>query len=158
MAKRKIDAGMRVILATAAVVLGLAVGIVVIALVNSGGGGDGPVAYRPFFAGQSDRVTKQIQKDGPVCYPDPKAGERSFCLDLQGDQFVAYHVLPPGGTADCLVQWDRTEKRYENKCSGAPVDPATLARFPVLTKEIGEKISVFVDVRGTTAPPAAPAG
>ena len=154
MAKRKIDAGTRVILATAAVVLGLAVGIVVIAIVNSGGGNGGePAAYQPFFAGQSDRITRQIKKDGPVCFQDPKAGERSFCLDLVAEQFVAYHVLPPGGTADCLVQWDRTEKRYEDKCSGAPVDPAGLARFPVLTKEISGKISVFVDVR-EPAPPA----
>ena len=152
MAKRKVDAGTRVILATAAVVLGLAVGIVVIAVVNSGGEGGEPAAYQPFFAGQSDRLTKQIKEGGPVCIPDPKAGERSFCLDLQGDEFVAYHVLPPGGTANCLVEWDRTEKRYENKCSRAPIDPATLARFPVLTREISGKISVFVDVRETTAP------
>ena len=62
-------------------------------------------------------------------------------------------LLPPGGTANCLVEWDRTEKRYENKCSRAPVDPATLARFPVLTREISGKISVFVDVR-TSTPPA----
>jgi hypothetical protein len=157
MAKRKVDAGMRVILATAAVVLGLAAGIVVVAIVNSGGGSE-PAPYQPFFAGQSDRVSKEIKKDGPICYQDPKAGERSFCLDLVSDQFVAYHVLPPGGTADCLVEWDRTDKRYENKCSKAPVDPATLARFPVLTREISGKVSVFVDVRKTTAPPAAPAG
>jgi len=154
MAKRKVDAGTRVILATAAVVLGLAVGIVVIAVVNSGGEGE-PLPYQPFFAGQSDRLTKQIKEGGPVCIPDPKAGERSFCLDLQGDQFVAYHVLPPGGTADCLVEWDRAERRYENRCSRAPVDPATLARFPVLTREISGKISVFVDVR-TPAPPGSP--
>jgi hypothetical protein len=152
MAKRKVDAGTRVILATAAVVLGLALGIVVVAVVNSSGDGGGEVAYQPFFAGQSDRLTKQIREGGPVCIPDPRAGARSFCLDLQGDEFVAYHVVPPGGTADCLVEWDRTEKRYENRCSKAPVDPATLARFPVLTREIDEKISVFVDVRETTEP------
>jgi hypothetical protein len=146
---KKLDKGTRVILATAAVVVGLAVGIVLVAVLNSRGGGE-PLPYQPFFAGTSDTVTKQIKKDGPVCYQDPKAGERSFCLDLLGDQFVAYHVLPPGGTANCLVQWDRGDRRYENGCSGAPVDPATLARFPVLTKEIGGKTSVFVDVRRPT--------
>ena len=149
---KKIDNGTRVILATAAVVMGLVVGIVLVAVLNSKGGGESP-AYQPFFAGTSESVTKQIHKDGPVCYQDPKAGERSFCLDLQGDQFVAYHVIRPGGTAACLVQWDRNDKRYEDRCSGAPVDPATLARFPVLTKEISGKISVFVDVR-TAAPPS----
>ena len=33
-------------------------------------------------------------------------------------------------------------------------DDATLARFPVLTKEIAGKVSVFVDVRTVTPPPA----
>jgi len=154
MAKRKVDKGTQVILATAGVVMGLVVGIIVIAILNSKGGG-APPPYQPFFAGQSDRVTKQIREGGPVCYQDPQEGSHSFCLDLRGDQFVAYHVVPPGGTAACLVQWNRDEKRYENKCSKAAVDPATLARFPVLTKDIGGKTSIFVDVRETTPPPAA---
>jgi hypothetical protein len=152
MAKRRVDAGTRVILATAAVVLGLAVGIVVLAIVNSPGGGGEAAPYQPFFAGQADRVTKQIREGGPVCIPDPRAGQRSFCLDLEGDQFVAYHVVQPGRTAECLVVWDREEKRYEDGCSEAAVDPATLARFPVLTREISGKISVFVDVRESTPP------
>jgi hypothetical protein len=156
MAKRKIDRGTRVILATAAVVLGLVVGIVAVAVITSRGGGEPPV-YQPFFAGQSDRVTKQIKEGGPVCYQDPKEGERSFCLDLDGEQIIALHVIPPGGTAACLVKWDRTEKHFED-CHGTPVDRAALARFPVLTKEISGKISVFVDVRETTSPPAAPTG
>ena len=155
MAKRKVDKGTRVILATAAVVLGLVVGIVVIAVVNSQGGGE-PAPYQPFFAGTSDRVTKQIKEGGPVCFQDPKEGERSFCLDLERDQFVAYHVVQPGQTPECLVEWDRKDKRYEDRCSGAPVDPAALARFPVLTKEISDKTSVFVDVRETMPPASAP--
>ncbi|HEV3363972.1 MAG TPA: hypothetical protein VG795_07500 [Acidimicrobiia bacterium] len=155
MAKRKVDKGTRVILATAAVVLGLVVGIVVIAVVNSQGG-DEPAPYQPFYAGTADRVTKQIKEGGPVCFPDPNEGERSFCLDLEGDQFVAYHVVQPGKTSECLVEWDRKDKRYEDKCSGTPVDPASLARFPVLTKEISDKTSVFVDVRETTPPASAP--
>jgi hypothetical protein len=157
MAKRRLDKGTRVILATAAVVLGLVVGIVVVAVVKGGGSSGGAAPYQPFFAGTSDRVTKQIKADGPVCYPDPKRGDRSFCLDLDGDQIIALHVVPPGGSPDCLVQWDRSDKRYED-CHRTPVDRATLARFPVLAKEIGGKVSVFVDVRTTTPPPAAPAG
>jgi hypothetical protein len=157
MATRKVDKGTRVILATAAVVMGLVVGIVAVVVLNSRGGGEAP-PYQPFFAGTSDRVTKQIKEGGPICYQDPKEGQRSFCLDLVDDQFVAYHVLPPGGSAACLVQWDRSEKRYEDRCSGAPVDPVTLARFPILTKDIGGKISVFVDVRTPSAPAAPPAG
>ena len=151
------DKGTRVILATAAVVMGLVVGIVAVAVLNSRGGGETP-PYQPFFAGTSDKVTRQVKEGGPVCYQDPKEGQRSFCLDLLGDEFVAYHVIAPGSTAECLVEWNRTEKRYQDRCSGAQVDPATLARFPILTKEIGGKISVFVDVRTSTAPGAPPAG
>jgi len=151
MARQKLDKGTRVILATAVVVVGLVVGIVVVAVVRGGGSGkDAP--YQPFFAGTTDRVTRQIRADGPVCYPDPRRGDRSFCLDLDGDQIVALHVVPPGGTPACLVQWSLNAKRYED-CHGTPVDRSTLARFPVLTKEIGGKVSVFVDVRTITPPP-----
>lgn len=156
MAKRKLDKGTRVIVATAGVVMGLVVGIIVVAVLNARGGGE-PPPYQPFFAGQSDRIIKQIKADGPVCYQDPKKGERSFCLDLDGDRIVALHVVPPGGTAACLVKWDRAAKRYED-CHDGPVDRSALARFPVLTKEISGKVSVFVDVRTTTAPAGAPAG
>ena len=147
MARRKLDKGTRVILATAGVVVGLAVGIIAVALISGGGGAAQP--YQPFFAGTSDRVAKRIKAGGPECYQDPKKGDRSFCLDLDGGEFIALHVVPPGGTTACLVQWDRTEKRYED-CRGTPVDRNTLAHFPVLTREIGGKISVFVDVRETT--------
>ena len=51
MARRKLDKGTRVILATAGVVVGLAVGIVVVALISGGGGGGEPQPYQPFFVG-----------------------------------------------------------------------------------------------------------
>jgi hypothetical protein len=157
MAGRKLDKGTRVILATAGVVVGLAVGIVAVAVINAGSGGGEPQPYEPFFVGTSDRVTKQIKDGGPVCYPDLKRGERSFCLDIEGDKIIALHVVPPGGSAACLVEWNRRDKRYED-CHDAPVDRNTLAHFPVLTKEISGKLSVFVDVRETAPPPTAPAG
>jgi hypothetical protein len=153
MARRKLDKGTRVIVATAGVVVGLAVGIVAVAVLNAGGGGGETQPYQPFFVGTVEQVTKQFKDGGPVCYPDPKRGERSFCLDFDGDEIIALHVVPPGGTAECLVQWNRTNKRYED-CRDAPVDRNTLSRFPVLTREISKKISVFVDVRTTTPPPA----
>jgi hypothetical protein len=154
MAARKIDKGTRVILATAAVVMGLVVGIVLVAVLNSRGGSE-PPAYQPFFAGQSDRVTKAVKEDGPVFYPDPRKGDRAFYLDLDGERIVALHVVPPGGTTACLVQWDRAQKRYED-CRGAPIDRSMLERFPVLTKPIGGKTSVFVDLRTVTPPPTRP--
>jgi hypothetical protein len=147
MARRKMDKGTRVIVATAGVVMGLVVGIIVVAIISGSGSGD-PRPYEPFFAGQADRITRLIRDDGPAFYPDLRKGDRAFYLDLEGDRIVALHVVPPGGTAACLVQWDRAERRYED-CRGAPVDRAGLARFPVLTREISDKVSVFVDLRTT---------
>lgn len=152
---KQLDKGTRVIVATAGVVLGLAVGIVVVAVISAGGDGGETQPYQPFFAGTSDRLTKQIKADGPICFPDPREGDRAFCLDLDGDEFIALHVVPPGGNAACPVEWDRTEKRYENKCTRAAIDRSSLARFAVLTREISDKISVFVDVRTTTTTPPA---
>jgi hypothetical protein len=157
MAKRKMDKGTRVIVATAGVVMGLVVGIIIVAMITGSGGGE-PRPYEPFFAGTAGRVTRQIKEDGPICYPDPREGDRSLCLDLDGEEIIALHVVPPGGSPACPVQWDRTQKRYEDNCSGTAVDRSTLARFPVLTREISDKVSVFVDLRTTTPPPpAAPA-
>ena len=147
------DRGLRVILATAAVVCGLAFGIVIIALVGSRHGSGPPPAYQPFFANQADKLTKTIQNGGPVFYPDPRKGDRAFYLDLDADKFIALHVVPPGGTTDCLVQYDKTAKRYED-CHGAAIDRSTLERFPILTREIGGKVSIFVDLRTIEPPPA----
>jgi hypothetical protein len=154
MAARKMDKGTRVILATAAVVLGLVFGIVIVAVLTGRGGGEA-LPYQPFFAGQSDKITRTVASDGPVFYPDPGQGERAFYLDVDGDRIIALHVIPPGGTGACLVQWDRPEKRYED-CHGAPLDRSTLARFPVLTRQVGDKTSIFVDLRTITPPDGAP--
>ena len=154
MAKRKIDKGTRVILATAAVVCGLVMGIVVIAVLNGRGGGKAP-PYQPFFAGQSDRISRQIKDGGPVFYPDPRQGGRAFYLDVDGAQIIALHVVPPGGTTDCLVQWNQAGHRYED-CHHTAVERSALDRFPVLTRQIGDKTSIFVDLRTTTPPGSAP--
>ena len=93
MARRRLDKGTRVIVATAAVVLGLAVGIVIVAVLRGGGGGK-PAAYQPFFAGQSDRITKAIKADGPIFYPDPGKGDRAFYLGTPtwGDVKPPYEI------------------------------------------------------------------
>jgi hypothetical protein len=146
------DTRTRVLVATAAVVSGLVVGLLVIGLA---GRTREPAVYQPFAAGTEQSITAQIQKDGPVFYADPSNGTRAFYLDLEGGKVVALHVVSPGGTAECPVQWDRAAKRYTD-CRKTPVDPATLSRFAVLTRPLGSQTAVFVDVR-TIEPPPAPA-
>jgi hypothetical protein len=149
---RRVETRTRVLVITAALVSGLMLGVLVIGLA---GGGRQPAVYQPFSAGTQERITGLIEQDGPVFYPDPRNGIRAFYLDLEGGKVVALHVVPPGGTARCPVQWDRAARRYTD-CRGTPVDQATLRRFPVLTRPQGNQTAVFVDLR-TIEPPPAPA-
>jgi hypothetical protein len=55
------------------------------------------------------------------------------------------------------VQWVRVRGTgHYQDCHDTPVDRFSLERFPVLTRQIGDKVSVFVDLRTTTPPTAAP--
>lgn len=140
----------RVLVGVAAVVSGLVLGLVVVALV--GGGGE-PAPYTPFFAGLEDRVVAGIQRDGPVLYPDPSGGSKAFFLDLEGGEIVALHAVPPGAD-DCVVQYDR-EARGLVDCALNPVDRATLRRFRVTTRVDDEgREGVFVDLREILPAPA----
>lgn len=132
------------LVATAAVVSGLALGVLVVGLA---GGAKQPVVYQPFFAGFEDRLTTDIKTE-PVFYADPTRGSRGFYLDLVDGKIVALHVIVPG-PGNCAVQWDRNQKRYLD-CHQAPVDPVTLERFPVSTRTEGDKTAVFVDPRAVT--------
>lgn len=139
----------RVVVLTAAVVGGLIIGLLVIATVA---GSRQPATYRPFFAGMKDDRVQNIREGGPVLIPDPKGGERTFYLDIEGEGIVALHVVPPGGSARCPVQFDHQQQRYED-CDGRPVARETLARFKVITRvNEDDKEAIFVDVREVQAP------
>ena len=142
----------RVFVLTGAVVGGLIIGLLVVATLT---GSRRPAAYRPFFAGMKESRVQNIREGGPVLIPDPRGGERTFYLDLEGDEIVALHVVPPGGSGRCPVQYDHQQQRYED-CEGRPVARETLARFKVITRvNEDEKQAIFVDVR-QKQPPTAP--
>jgi hypothetical protein len=139
----------RVFVLTGAVVGGLIIGLLVIATLT---GSRQPATYRPFFAGMKDNRVENIREGGPVLIPDPKGGDRTFYLDLEGDKIVALHVVPPGGSAHCPVQYDHEQGRYED-CEGRPVARETLARFKVITRaNDDDKEAIFVDVRELQPP------
>ena len=144
---------LRGLVLAAGAVGGLIVGLLVVATVT---GERAPPGYRPFPAGlKADRI-QDIEDGGPVLIPDPRGGDRSFYLDLEAGEIVALHVVPPGGSARCPVQWDRDQRRYED-CDGTEVARDGLARFVVTTRvddEDGEL--VFVDLRELVPPPTPP--
>ena len=142
----------RALVLTAGLAGGLIIGLLVIATV---GGTRRAPTYRPFFAGMKDHRVENIREGGPVLIPDPTGGQRTFYLDLEGDEIIALHVVLPGGSARCPVQFDRRQQRYED-CDGAPVARGTLPRFQVITRaDDDEGEAIFVDLR-ELMPPVTP--
>lgn len=140
---------LRIFVAIAAVVSGLLVGLVVVMMVRDGGTGSSTsVPYQPFLAGRDDRIERRIADEGPIFYSDPRGGTKALYLDVDDGEIVALHVIPPGGSLDCPVEWDRDQARYET-CRGDAIDPATLDRFLVTTRPSGDHEVVTVDVRTT---------
>lgn len=150
MSRRRIDP--RLLVGLAAIVSGVALGVLVVGMVG-GDSGSRPANYEPFLAGSRERITKSIRQDGPIFFPDPRGGDRAFYLDEKQGTIVALHVIPPDGREDCPVQWDRKAKRYAD-CRGAPVDPATLRSFPVVTGTPARPDAVYVDLRTLEPAPA----
>jgi hypothetical protein len=135
----------------AAIVSGLVLAVLIIGMVG-GNNSSRQATYEPFLAGPRQRLTRSIEKDGPIFFPDPTGGDRAFYLDRAADSLIALHVFPPAGKGDCPVQWDRKAKRYAD-CADQVVDPATLSRFPVIDGTPSRRDSVYVDLRTLEPPP-----
>jgi hypothetical protein len=140
--RRSTARGVRTLVILAAVLSGLIVGIIVI---SASGGDKRPTVYKPFKAGFAVRIIERIDQDGPIFYRDLGDGPNSFYLDLENEDLVALHYVPPGGDEGCVVQYDYEDDRRYEDCEGRAVDPKTLNRFPVTLE--GKDDEVYVDLR-----------
>jgi len=107
--------------------------------------------YQPFRAGFAVNLAAQI-KQAPVFFPDPKRGNRAFFLDRIDERFVALHVLVPGRDR-CVVHYQRDRRRYVD-CDRHPLDPRSLAQFPIEIRGTGDSRLVYVDLRTRIEPPS----
>jgi hypothetical protein len=130
---------------------GIIIGLVVISAVTSNGVKKEPAAYQPFPAGPADRIVRNIERGGPIFYSDPKGGTKAFYLDLVDGDIAAIAVVPPGGSAECPVEWNRRAERYQD-CDGDQVDPESLNQFRIRTRGPEDDESVFVDIRSLVPP------
>lgn len=146
----------RLVLLTAVAAVAAGVFVAVAVILATGEGTSTPEEYQPFRIGRADRLAEQI-RDRPVFFADPTGGERGFALALHDGDFVALHVVTPGGSAECPIDWAVEDERFED-CDGRVWTPPQLARFDLrLVEEDGVDI-VVVDLRRRLPPRAAGPG
>lgn len=141
-----------VLVAAAAVAAGVSVGVAVV--LASGQPAVRPDRYEPFVTGHAARLGELIATDQPLFFADPTGGIRGFALALEDGDFVAVHVIPPGGSADCPIDWDPTADRFED-CHGKVWATRELRRFPT---RLSEDDLVVVDIRRLDPAPALSSG
>lgn len=136
-----------VLVAAAAVAAGIFAGVAI--LLASGRPAVQPGEYEPFVAGNAARLGEIVATEQPIFYADPTGGRRGFALALEDGDFVALHVVPPGGSPDCPVDWD-SEARHLKDCRGRAYEAGQLRRFPTSVNDEGV---VVVDLRRLRDPP-----
>lgn len=111
--------------------------------------------YQPFRVGEGPALARAVRTQRPLFFADPLNGTRGFVLTLDGGDFVALHVVPPGGSARCPVGWDDA-RRVLADCRGRVYEPSQLARFPVTVGTPGDRDAVLVDLRRILPAPSPP--
>ena len=132
-----------IVSAVAAAVAGVFAGVV---LLVAAGPQERPRHYEPFAVGQGPELADAIRHQRPLFFADPTGGSRGFVLTLEDGQFLALHVVPPGGTRACAVGWNERHRRLED-CHGRAYRSEQLARFPVIVGTRGDPDRVLVDLR-----------
>jgi len=151
----------------AAVVLavGLAWGLLALA-----SGGDGPVRLRlgddEFDAGQAQRLSRQIGRDGPVLFSDVsgRGQRRPIFVNHFGDdpeqRWVAFSAAAPGAPRGCFLSWSQERELFEERAvaEGAGRERGELCRdvtYPPTGEgleqyewKVDDEGNLLVDLRG----------
>lgn len=103
-----------------ALAIGLAWGLLALA-----SGGDGPVKLRlgddKFDAGQAERLSNQIGRDGPVLFSDVsgRGQRRPIQVNHFGDdheiRWVAFSATAPGAEENCFISWSPEREVFEER-------------------------------------------
>lgn len=94
-----------------------------------------------FVAGNTDRLSKAIAKDGPLLIPDasPSQARDIYVQHLGADPekgWLAFSAQPNGSSRECSLEWKPRSKDF--------VDPCTSDRYPSDGKGlIGYKVEVI---------------
>lgn len=138
-----------VLTGVAAVLAGTLVAVLVV--LTAGRPAVRPGGYEPFEVGEASRVA-QLAAARPLFFADPTGGSRGFALAVVEGELVALHVVPPGGSRACPIDWDSGARRFED-CRGRPWRADELRRFRVIVREEAASERVLVDLRRILDPP-----
>lgn len=153
---RNVPPAQRRMVILSVVALALAIAFVVVAVIFAAGR---PAVregeYEPFEVGDAGALGRAIATGGPIFFPDPTGGDRGFLLAVEAGELVGLHVVPPGGSPDCPVDWNRDDEIFTD-CEGRMWRSVELRRFPTTIDDEG---LVVVDLRRTLpAPEPTPSG
>ena len=107
-----------------------------------------PGRYEPFAVGNAARLGQIIATEQPLFFADPTGGDRGFVLALDDGDFAALHVVPPGGSRACPINWEPEAARFAD-CRGTQYQPDQLRRFHTRVNDDG---LVVVDLRKVEEP------
>jgi len=138
-------------LAVSAVAIGLMIAIAIgLALLASRGTVEVRLGDETFGGQRAERLAAEIDRDGPILYPDVAAGDRDIMLQHLGDDpergWFAFAARPEGTSRDCTVRWDSTEEVFRlldpdgevrEPCDGQefPADGTGLPQYPVAVRD-----------------------
>ena len=120
------------------VVLGLALGLVTLALGNRNSA-DLNIGDQTFQAGSAEKKAELIAETGPIPYPDVSGrNERPIFLQHLGDDpeegWYAFLAFPTAKGADCPWEWDADDELFRATCDPdltAPADGKGVQQFKV---------------------------
>lgn len=107
-----------------------------------------------FEAGQVRRMAPQIERGGPLLYPDLLGRDRPIYIQHLGTDvktgWLAIEAHVPGAARECIVSWDDKQGVFVDACSKTayPADGTGLTRYPTEVKRKDKGgLTLFVDLR-----------
>ena len=136
--------------------IGLALwGVSLVVSRNSGVKVNTALAGRYFKPGGAERLSRLIEKDGPLLFPSlvGDAGRKPIGIGHVGDDplkgWRVYSLVPPGSPADCILALDQSTRELAAPCAPTtyPADGTGLTVLPITAVTIDPDQNLVIDLR-----------
>lgn len=132
---------LRSVVTVGIVLVVVAFGVALIALVAGQRSGRLVLGDLDFRALDAANMAAAIEEDGPILWPDVASGSRDIWLQHLGadidDGWSAFEARQPGSPRECNVVWEAASSTFADPCDDTVSFPADGAGLP--------QIAVFLD-------------